>query len=183
MASKSVGRPTKYDPKMAELARNLALLGCTNAEIADELGVSLTTLDNWRADIPEFFGAFKAGRRLARAETAASLHKRANGAVVWKDVLDKDGNVVRLQQQLAPDIASIKFQLTNTEPDKWQDRTENLNVSVQGDLRDLLGELQRRFGADKARTIAQTFGYGAIVDSTAEDISEEKKGPEGESGP
>ena len=41
------GRPTIYRPELATLARKLALLGATDQEMADALGIDQGTLDRW----------------------------------------------------------------------------------------------------------------------------------------
>ena len=41
------GAPTLYRPELAELCRRLALLGATDQEMADVLGIDQVTLDRW----------------------------------------------------------------------------------------------------------------------------------------
>lgn len=48
------GRPSVYDPSMAEQARKLALLGLTDAEIAEFFGVTEQTINNWKDEHPAF---------------------------------------------------------------------------------------------------------------------------------
>src|ERR1041384_7074197 len=72
------GRPRI--PCTAEHVRRvfeLALLGLTDDELAEALGISERTLENWKLRHPEFLEALKRGKSLADAEVAHSLYRRA----------------------------------------------------------------------------------------------------------
>ena len=56
------GRPTIYRPELATLARKLALLGATDQEMADALGVDQGTLDRWKTRHKEFRIAIQHGK-------------------------------------------------------------------------------------------------------------------------
>src|SRR6266702_741795 len=73
------GRPTIYRPELATLARKLALLGATDQEMADALGIDQGTLDRWKTRHKEFRIAIQLGKILADAEIAESLYNRARG--------------------------------------------------------------------------------------------------------
>src|SRR5229473_411399 len=64
------GRPTIYRPELATLARKLALLGATDQEMADALGVDQGTLDRWKTRHKEFRIAIQLGKIRADAEIA-----------------------------------------------------------------------------------------------------------------
>jgi len=48
------GRPTKFDAKLVRQARELALLGLTDAEIARVFDVATSTFKEWKAAHPAF---------------------------------------------------------------------------------------------------------------------------------
>src|SRR5712692_2742359 len=73
------GRPTIYRPELATLARKLALLGATDQEMADALGIDQVTLDRWKTRHKEFRSAIEHGKTQADAESAESLFNRARG--------------------------------------------------------------------------------------------------------
>src|SRR6266851_4743243 len=73
------GRPTIYRPELATLARKLALLGATDQEMADALGIDQGTLDRWKTRHKEFCIAIQHGKIRADAEIAQSLYNRARG--------------------------------------------------------------------------------------------------------
>ncbi|MBL3206262.1 terminase, partial [Klebsiella pneumoniae] len=42
-----MGRPSKYKPEFAEQAKKLAVLGATDAQMADFFEVSVSTINLW----------------------------------------------------------------------------------------------------------------------------------------
>jgi hypothetical protein len=56
------GRPPKYDPALCPRARKLALLGMTDAEIAEQFAIHPDTLSAWKKGHPEFFEAIESGK-------------------------------------------------------------------------------------------------------------------------
>lgn len=120
------GRPSVYDPSMAEQARKLALLGLTDAEIAEFFGVTEQTINNWKDEHPAFFASLVAGKIQADADVADSLYRRAMGEVVFTErrVKTADGgyDVIRLMQQVPADPGAAKLWLTNRQPRLWRDK-------------------------------------------------------------
>ena len=59
----NAGRKTKYDPKtFPKRARHLAEQGALDTEIAKNLGVSVTTLNEYKNKYPEFLLSVKEGK-------------------------------------------------------------------------------------------------------------------------
>jgi len=56
-AKRAVGRPTSYDPAFCETVVKLGQQGYGKAEIAEALGVSRQSLENWMETHEEFFDA------------------------------------------------------------------------------------------------------------------------------
>ena len=75
----AIGRPTLYDPAICEQAHNYCLLGATNDELAEFLGVSARTIDRWIADHADFGDAVRRGRVVADFRVARGLYDRAVG--------------------------------------------------------------------------------------------------------
>lgn len=74
------GRPPDYDKEYhPETAYNLALLGMTDKEISEELGIAKSTLNKWKKDHREFSDSLTRGKRLADSKVARSLFERACG--------------------------------------------------------------------------------------------------------
>jgi hypothetical protein len=52
------GRPSSYRPEYASMAKQAAKLGATDAQLPRVFGVSDATIDNWKAQHPDLYGAF-----------------------------------------------------------------------------------------------------------------------------
>lgn len=158
-AATRTGRPSGYKEEYNRIARNLCLLGATDKELAEALGISERTLNNWKAKHPDFMQAIKHGRTLPDGEVALSLYKRANGAewveqqaVKVKRVEYEDGKrvsereevvVVDVIRRAPPDTVAGIFWLKNRKPDTWRDRHE-LVVDEESGLAAQLQEARKR---------------------------------------
>jgi transposase-like protein len=129
--AKKTGRPSAYRPEFTKQAYHLALLGATDADIARALGVSDTTIDNWKRQHPEFLGSLKAGKDQADANVAKSLYRRALGyshPAVKIITVARGGNAgsdveeVPYTERYAPDTTAAIFWLKNRRPDLWRDK-------------------------------------------------------------
>ena len=124
-SGKKIGRPSVYDAKKhPQQAFKLALLGCTDPEISDVLGVSRATLNNWKLAHPAFLDALTRGRADADADVARSLYERAKGYShkAVKHFFDsKTGTVVvaHYTEHYPPDTAAATVWLSNRQRGKW----------------------------------------------------------------
>lgn len=125
---KPTGRPSVYDPKFDRIASRFALLGATDVQLADALGVTVTTLTNWKKAHPSFLSALKSGKEQADAKVVASLYERATGyshKAVKIFASDKMGVVeVPYIERYPPDATSMIFWLKNRRPAEWRERQE-----------------------------------------------------------
>ena len=85
----------------------LALLGSTDAEMADSLGIALSTFYVWKKQFAEFADAIKAGKEMANADVAESLYKKA----------------------MAGDVTACIFWLKNRRPKEWRDTAQGNGVA------------------------------------------------------
>ena len=131
----------EYHPTYAARVRDLSHLGATDAEIAHIVGVSLSTLKNWRERYPEFAAAWDDGRIQADMKVAGALFKRACGYEItkWKET---DDGMLRELVHYPPDVKACTFWLTNRRPEQWQNKIEH-DVGNNGKLIiDQLSELE-----------------------------------------
>ena len=131
----TAGRPTQYRVKFIERAKEMCVNGATDAELADEFGVTVTTLYNWRAKYPEFLDALKIPKAIADQRVERSLFERATGysRQSVKIFLAKDGSIVEAPfiEHVPPDATAMIFWLKNRKPAEWRDKTD---VNLTGDL-------------------------------------------------
>jgi len=127
-AKRGKGRPSVYQPKVhPEQARKLALLGCTDPEIANVLGVSLATIKNWKTAHPEFLAAVTRGKTAADADVAASLYERAMGYKHPEIVISAwQGTIIKTKvtRHYPPDTQAAFRWLTNRQPSRWRNQPD-----------------------------------------------------------
>jgi hypothetical protein len=121
-ASQRRGRKPTWRDGNLEQASKLAMLGLTDAEMADFFGVSAKTFTRWKLSKPEFCRALKAGKEIADARVERRLYERAVGySVEIEKILCSGGKAIRVQivEHHPPDITACIFWLKNRQPEKW----------------------------------------------------------------
>lgn len=120
--SRKVGRPTKYKEEYAELAYKFSLLGAIDAQLAQLLEISESTLNKWKHDHPEFSESIKRGKEIADVEVVEALRKRAIGysyEEVKTEESDQGNKRTVTTKAVIPDTTAQIFWLRNRQPDKW----------------------------------------------------------------
>ena len=74
-----VGRPSKLTSETAATAATLAKIGFSDERLAAALGVSRSTLSEWKRQDAEFSATLKAGKSTADAAVVNALFERATG--------------------------------------------------------------------------------------------------------
>lgn len=120
----------------------LALLGITEREMANIIGISIDLFNLWKKSHPDFLAALQKGRTEAPAMAANTLFRRAMGwehlAVKMfpnrvKEYDPRTGKLVReyteiieheYVQKYPPDVAALKHFLAAKFPEIWGDKSE-----------------------------------------------------------
>lgn len=135
-----------YHPSYAARVRDLLYVGAPMAEIANLLGVSVSTLEKWRETYPEFDYAWKDGRAHADAKVAASLFKRACGYDLkkHKTVTNAEGETTETEEtvHVPGDVSACVFWLTNRRPESWQQKVEHTGGGGQTVIIDGMSEIE-----------------------------------------
>lgn len=123
------GRPSKYKEEHLEIVTMLCLLGATDKEIAEALGICEKTLNNWKEWYPKFLQSIKEGKALADAKAAKSLYKRATGFKVKevRTIKDSQGNtkeIIETEKEVIPETAACWIWLKNRRPQDWKEKRE-----------------------------------------------------------
>jgi hypothetical protein len=138
---KKLGRPTKFSTRLAERIFALAQEGKTDPQIAAAVGISRSTLNNWKGSHDGFLDAIKASKDVADELVEAALFQRAIGyrhrAV--RILFDSEGGrfvTKKYTEVYPPDTTAAKFWLSNRKPKKWRDvqKIEH-SVSVAEELK------------------------------------------------
>jgi terminase small subunit-like protein len=123
-----MGRPTLYRPELCTPAHKMALLGLTDAQIADLMGVPVDTFHRWKAQHRQFRQAIARGKLMADAKVAESLYHRAKGYSHKAEKIfhSVETGVVRAEytEHYPPDTRAAMFWLKNRQSEKWRERRE-----------------------------------------------------------
>lgn len=128
-----MSRTSHYDSKIHDhIAWALALEGKTDVQIAEIIGITERTLNNWKSAHESFFQSLKNGKEVADVEVVKSLYNRAIGKVVVKnkkvivemapDGTQRPARIETTEQPVPPDVTAAIFWLKNRRPDKWRER-------------------------------------------------------------
>ena len=143
-----MARKSKYEECVQDKLDSIqgwARDGLTLQEIADNLGIALSTLCNYKNQYPELNEALKKGVDESLYTVENALFKAACGYYYTEEEMTKNGNIVELTKYAKPNITACIFYLKNKAPNgKWRDKQEhdvNANVAQvifegEGDLKD-----------------------------------------------
>lgn len=102
--------------------------GLTDDQIAHNMGVSLSTLYEYKNKYSDIFEALKKGKEVVDIEVENALLKRAMGYKYTEQVIT-NGMVVEVEKVVQPDVTAQIFWLKNRKPDDWRDKQ---NFEVKG---------------------------------------------------
>lgn len=124
----------KFTPKLLSHLILLARRGFTDKQMAELLGVSCRSIDNWKASgklTPEF----KAGKRTADRRVEYSLYERATGYNFPEEKIFCEAGVVTrvaTMKHVPADVTAQIFWLKNRDRANWNwDRIGQLDVNLR----------------------------------------------------
>lgn len=124
---KAAGR-TSYQPGHVKVAAAMCKLGATTAELANEFGCAISTVELWMVRHPEFAAAVKTAKAVADARVERSLYLRACGYEADEvDIRVVGTKLVKtpIRKRYAPDVVACIFWLKNRRPDLWREKRED----------------------------------------------------------
>ena len=119
------GRPTKYKEAFNDQVFEMALLGLSDSQMANIIGITEQTFNNWKTEYPMFFESLTQGKENADGKVARAMYKRALGLTIIEEALTKDGQVVQLRKELPPDTPAAKHWLANRQRKLWANNGES----------------------------------------------------------
>ena len=123
--------------------------GLTYEQIANNCGIALSTLKEWRKRFPAISAALKKGKAVVDIMVENALYKRAIGytfeevvherTCVGKDEDDlpiyKMVETRRMTKEIQPDVTAQIFWLKNRKPVEWRDKQQiDTNINTSGDF-------------------------------------------------
>lgn len=121
---RNVSPLTEHRDQILFEARELGLSGATDYEAAQALGISVVTLNQWKARDPEFRAALQIGKDIADGLVEASLYHKARGYSFRSEkIFQYEGQVIRAEtvEHVPPSDTAAIFWLKNRQRDKWRD--------------------------------------------------------------
>lgn len=144
--SKNVGgRPTKYKPEYLAVMYKLTELGGTDKDVVAAIGVSESTLNEWKLKYPEVSGALKRGKDFSNNEIKTALFQVAKG---WSHKDTKfatfEGKITDekvYKKHYPPNVRAIMFWLINRDRDNWKPINELQPGNDNQEIADALAKL------------------------------------------
>lgn len=109
--------------------------GLSEEQISKNMGISRSTLKEWKQKYPAISATLKKGKQVADIEVENALFKRATGYEVEETKVEIDSNgkkhMVKITKHIAPDPTSIIYWLKNRRPEKWRDKPMPVKATEQ----------------------------------------------------
>ena len=113
--------------------------GLSDEQIAKNIGISTSTLYEWKKKYSEFSEALKKGKEVIDRQVENALLKRALGYEYEevKQIIEKDDNgkdrkrIEKIIKHVAPDVTAQIFWLKNRKPQEWRDKQQ---IEHSGDM-------------------------------------------------
>lgn len=124
----TMGRPTKFNEKIGVKILELFKEGKTDEQVAEIIGVSPRTLNNWKSNYPGFLQSIRESKQIADELVEASLFARALGYShpEVQVFFNKDVGVVEHEtiKHYPPSERAIEFWLKNRQPKRWREKLQ-----------------------------------------------------------
>jgi hypothetical protein len=129
----------KYDewitPEGLTLIEGWARDGLTEEQIANNIGISRSTLSEWKKRFPDITDTLKRGKEVIDRMVENALLKSALGYDYEEDGMTKDGDVVSLRKVAHPNTTALIFWLKNRKPEQWRDKQ---NIEHSGEIKQVV---------------------------------------------
>lgn len=108
-----------------EVLSGWAQRGLTDEQIAENCGIAVRTLYEWKNRFPQIMQALKKGKDWADVQVENALFRRAIG-YEYDEVTYEDGRETkRVKKKVGGDVTAQIFWLKNRRPDLWRDKHED----------------------------------------------------------
>ena len=140
--------------------------GLTDEQIATNIGVTTTTLYDWKKKYADFSDALKKGKETSDYEVENALYKSATGYEYEerKEVQEVVDGVMRkrveiTRKQFPPNATSAIFWLKNREPDKWRNKQGIEINKLHAEIKKLEAETARIESQTEKEEVPETVVF------------------------
>lgn len=98
--------------------------GLTFEQIAENVGISRNTLQNWRKKSEVINEALRVTKAVADCHVENAMYKSAVGFYYKEQVVTNKGEIVWVEKYEKPNTTAQIFYLKNRKPKDWTDRRE-----------------------------------------------------------
>ncbi|MCD7887348.1 MAG: helix-turn-helix domain-containing protein [Clostridiales bacterium] len=115
------------EPDGLLLLEGWARRGLTDEQIAHNIGISRSTLKEWKAKYPAISATLKKSKDAADIQVENALFRRATGYEATETRVEETGEgtkTVTTTKPVPPDVTAQIFWLKNRRPDLWRDKPE-----------------------------------------------------------
>lgn len=108
--------------------------GLSDEQIAHNMGISRSTLSEWKNKYSDIADTLKKTKEIVDREVENALFKRAMGYKYDEVTYERGEEVKRVTKEVAPDTTAQIFWLKNRKPAEWRDKVEQQQtVTIQDD--------------------------------------------------
>lgn len=121
--------------------------GLTDEQIAENMGISRSTLNSWKDKYPDISDTLKRGKEVVDRQVENALLKRALGYRYDEITMENGVETKRVTKEVMPDTTAQIFWLKNRKPEEWRDRKDiDLvgEVNTNNPYKDLTSEELRK---------------------------------------
>ena len=108
--------------------------GLTDKQMAHNIGIAESTLNEWKNRFPEFKESLKRGKEVVDREVENALLKTALGFYYTEEQVTNSGGVVTTKKYAKPNTTAQIFWLKNRKQVEWRDKQEieqtNRNIDI-----------------------------------------------------
>ena len=116
--------------------------GLTDEQIARNIGVSVSTLNNWKIKYVEILESLKTGKEVVDRQVENALLKRALGYTYEEITYEGGVETKRVVKEVVPDTTAQIFWLKNRKREAWADRQ---NIELSQPIDDSIKEMEDYF--------------------------------------
>ena len=122
--------------------------GLTEEQIAGNMGISRSTLNEWKKLYPDISDTLKKGKEVVDRQVENALLKRALGYRYDEVTMENGIETKRVTKEVVPDTTAQIFWLKNRMRDVWADRQ---NIELLQSVDDSIKEMEAYFESQKER--------------------------------